>query len=499
MRRGTAYLALLLATLFCFLAVPAAAEDVQPENLAKQCAFNGTRRASHLKSLLSDRDLETRVKLESGDWVSVRWNADLPVDFVYFEWSDKNGISPAPYTVELLDRNGDVLSSFGGDPFWNCGITPDEGTCGVRLTVSDAVELCTLIPFSGGAPRDYHPWQPTPEKLDFLVIATHPDDDTLFMGAMVPTYGAERGLEGSILYLTTRSRIRRTEALNGAWIMGLRTYPLMAGLQDISIRNRDKYADRFTLADVERTLVQYLRRLRPEVIMTHDVNGEYGHWQHVRVSEAIRLAVKDAADPAYDPSSAESCGTWQVKKLYLHLYEENPIFVSATVPLDAFDGRSAWEVAQEAYQCHQSQRLWYHLCNNENENSLERFGLAFTTVGLDSGSNDMFENIDPASLSDFVPTPAPTETPSPAPTNTPSPIPTEAPTPSPTKAAAAKAEDAPTERPASEPIGFIETPLGAPQSGAAEAKRVALFPIAAGAVLIPLSVLAVILLVRKRR
>lgn len=463
----------LLAVLLLLAGIPGAvAEKDGPENLSRQCTYNGSKQADRLRSLLGDRKLETRTKMNDNGWVSVSWKEDQPVDFVYWEWSDEAGVEPSAYTVELLAKDGSVIEKRQGEQYWNSGVEIGEDVYGVRLKITEAMELCTLIPFSGGAPSDYHPWQPTVEKADFLVISMHPDDDTLFMGSMIPTYGAERGLNGTILYLATRTRVRRTEALNGAWTMGLRTYPLMAGLPDISIKNKEKYAKDFLTEDVERVLVGYIRMLQPEVIMTHDVNGEYGHWQHIVVAEAIQRAVVDAADPTYDPQSAEMSGAWQVKKLYLHLYQENPIFVSATVPLEAFDGRTAWEVAQEAYQCHQSQRLWYHLCNNENENSLEKFGLAFTTVGPDSGVNDMFENIPAEDLSNFIPTPAPTETPSPTPTDTPAPTdmpaPTEAPTPEPIKTAEPTETPAPTEAPvpaATEAAGLASRGNAIPMRG----------------------------------
>ena len=87
--------------------------------------------------------------------------------------------------------------------------------------------------------------------------------------------------------------------------------------------------------------------------------------------------------------------------------------------------------------------------NNENENSLEKFGLVYTAVGLDTGINDMFENIDPETLSDFVPTPAPTETPTPEPTEAPTPEPTETPTPVPSETPTPKPTDPPASEPAS--------------------------------------------------
>lgn len=418
-----------------------------PTSYAKKSTYADARKRKSLVNRLGDRDEGTYYSFSKDEWVSVRWK-NAEVDFVYFEWTDKIGVDPAPYTIELLDADGGVLETREGEPYWNNGVEIAEGVFGVRLTPHADAELCTLIPYIGGAPKDYHPWQPTVQKAGFLVIAMHPDDDCLFMGNVVATYGAERGFNGTILYLATRTRVRRTEALNGAWIMGLRTYPLMAGLPNIGAKYREARKNEFLPEDVERVLVRYLRRLKPEVAVTHDDNGEYGHWQHIMIAETIRLAVKDAADPAYDPDSASQYGVWQVKKLYLHLAAENPIFITATEPLAAFDGRTGLEVAQEAYQCHQSQRLWNHLCNNENECSLERFGLVFSTVGLDTGINDLFEHIDPT----------PEQTPEP--TAEPTPEPTEEPTPEPTAEPSAEPTLAPTQEPTTEPT---EEPAIAPQ------------------------------------
>ncbi len=403
------FITLLLAAAMLFAGAGTAyaqtdGEERKPTDVTRQCEYACSKKSKYLRSRLANFNESEKQVLEAGQWVSISWT-DADVDFVYFSWTDAVGIAPPPYTVALLDRNGSPIREYEGEPYWNSGTAIEDGVYGVRLRVSEKGFLMTLMAFSGGAPSDYHPWRPTPEKLDFLVIAMHPDDDALFMGNVVATYCGEYGLEGSILYLATRTRVRRTEALNGAWIMGLRTYPMMAGLPDIPIKYRETKKNDFLPEDVELELVRYLRRVKPEVVITHDDGGEYGHWQHKIVAAAARLAVVDAADPAYDPESAEAYGVWQVKKLYLHLAEENPIFITATEPLEAFGGRTGWEVAQEAYQCHQSQRLWYHLCDNKNENSLERFGLVFTAVGPDTGINDMFENVD---LSP-EPTPEPTQ------------------------------------------------------------------------------------------
>ena len=299
-RRLNIKIALALALVLLCMSVPSARaeERKEPVNVSKSCEYKSSKKAKYLKDFVTNPDTKYAQEILKNEWVSISWK-DEPVDFVYYAWTDDKGVTPPPYTIALLDESGGVLEEREGEPYWDNGVEIGSGVHGVRIRPAADAHLCTLMAFSGGAPSDYHPWQPTPEKLDFLVIAMHPDDDTLFMGNMIPTYGAERGLTGSILYLATRARVRRTEACNGAWIMGLRTYPVMAGLADISIKNKEKYEKNFRLPDVERTLVRYLRKLRPEVVITHDDNGEYGHWQHQIVAAAMRRAVVDAADPAY--------------------------------------------------------------------------------------------------------------------------------------------------------------------------------------------------------
>ena len=234
---------------------------------------------------------------------------------------------------------------------------------------------------------DTHAWQSSAEDVDFLVISMHPDDDTLFMGAIMPIYGVDQGYNGTILYMSANER-RTQEALSGAWTMGLRTYPYFAGMRDVCMKNEKLFNE----SKVIKVLVRYFRMLRPEVVITHDTNGEYGHWQHKVVAAAAQKAVKLAADPSYDPQSANEYGIWQVQKLYLHLYKENKIVLDVTTPLESLGNRSAWEVAQEAFLCHKSQQNGHHYCDNSGVNDLSKFGLAFSTVGADTG-NDMFENV----------------------------------------------------------------------------------------------------------
>ena len=143
----------------------------------------------------------------------------------------------------------------------------------------------------------------------------HPDDDALFLGAVIPIYGAEQGREGAAVYLASRVRQRVDEALRGAWTMGLRAQPVFGGFPDIPNEYRSQFENTFRSADVVQYLVRQMRRLKPEVVVSQDLNGEYGHWQHVLLANAVLEAAPLAADAAYDPESAEQYGAWEVKKV----------------------------------------------------------------------------------------------------------------------------------------------------------------------------------------
>lgn len=386
--------------LLLWMAIPSVlAEDEKtetgPVNLSEDCQYDSSAHVL-LKGRISNENLKSHSKIEANGYVSIMWNQNQPVDFVFYQWMEV----PQEYFVETLDQNGQSIEKKKGQPFWTDGLAVGEGVYGVRLSATCDMDICSLMAYSGGAPEDYHAWSPTVEKADFLVISMHPDDDCIFMGAIMPIYGAEKGYEGSILYMSASTRVRNNEAANGAWTMGLRTYPLYAGMRDITPAYAKKYdmTGVFNADLVAKEVVYYLRMVKPEVVMTHDVNGEYGHWQHKVLSAAVQKAVLLAADAEYDPETVELYGTWQVKKLYLHLYEQNAIAIEPLVPLKAFHGKNAWEIAQMAYDCHKSQNHSHHPCNNQNEARLADYGLAFSVVGNDTGLNDFFENIDSESL-----------------------------------------------------------------------------------------------------
>lgn len=435
------------------------------ENLTAACRLTADFTSS--LSRLTDDDKESARRIPAGKSVTISWPDGVSVEAVYAAFY----FDPLPYTVLQHDASGALLSETDGALLWNNVIEPADGARSMTIRAgAEEIALCTLHAYGAGEIPNYHPWQPTPEKADYLLIAMHPDDDALFLGAVIPVYGLEQGREGVMLYMASRVRERRDEAMNGAWTMGLRTLPVFGGFPDIPPEYRAQFEDTFRRAEVVRYLVRQLRKYRPEVVVSQDLNGEYGHWQHVLLANAVLEAAPLAADASYDPASVEQYGVWTVKKVYLHLYPENKLELPAETPLAAFGGKTAVQIAAEAFACHVSQLPSRHAVTNEGIYSLSDFGLAYSTVGPDTpGGNDLFENIDPAVLRAAA-------TPMPEPTSAPTPEPTSAPTPEPTSA--------PTEPPAATPAA---TPTANPAAAESEGQG-------SGALLFALIALIVLLI-----
>ena len=282
-----------------------------------------------------------------------------------------------------------------------------------------------LYVFSEGELPDWvQRWEPTCEKADLLVLAAHPDDELIFFGGTIPTYDTEMGLNVVVAYMTSSNTTRKSELLNGLWHMGVRHYPVIGPFLDTySSKLEDAYA-RWKKADAQAFVTQLLRRYKPEVVITHDVNGEYGHGAHRLCADVAKTCVEGAAREDFLPELAQQYGVWQVKKLYLHLYEENPIIMDWNVQLPSLGGKTALEIAQEAYALHVTQATTSFAVTDEGETSCAEFGLAFSTVGKDVIGGDFLENIPDETLSGALRSDVPRPTPTPAPTATPVPTPT---------------------------------------------------------------------------
>ncbi len=382
-------------------------------------------------SRLMDNSYKTWADLKNGSKGGIYWTEDVPVGIVYWEWL----VPPDECRYTFYDRDRQPVSESvryrEGDRGY---LTVPEGAYGVTLEVVKGYEggTCRLTEWhvydAAHVPENIHLWEVAPDKCDIMLVAAHSDDELVMMGGIIPTYAAERGMRVQVVYCYVPERERHGEALNGLWYSGMRTLPVFFVIEN---QSRLRFAEKLT---------REIRRFRPEVVITHDINGEYGQYEyknpqstgHGLVSRNCREAVAAAADPKKFPKSAKEYGTWQVKKLYLHLYDKNQIVMDFDTPLNFFDGKTAFEIAQEAYAFHKSQRSYWLDVLKSNKYDCRKYGLYATTVGEDVEKNDFLENIPAECLSDYVapeppPTPEPTPEPTPAPTVEPTPEPTAAP------------------------------------------------------------------------
>ncbi|NLW20654.1 MAG: hypothetical protein GXY84_04690 [Clostridiales bacterium] len=249
-------------------------------------------------------------------------------------------------------------------------------------------QISELYVFGAGAtPGFVQRWREPAEENALLVLFAHPDDEALFFGGAIPVYAGQRGLNVVAVCLSAPSTVRRAELLNSLWEMGMDAYPVFGPFQD---KHSLKLATAYKNAGetrVKRFVAGLFEQYRPMVVLTHDLEGEYGHGQHKMCA--------DSALHAFD-QAARRADAFQVRKLYLHLYPENQVEMDWDQPLPRFGGRSGFEVAQAAYRWHQTQQ---HLGQFQVEprgsrHSSYRFGLARSLVGPDIKGNDLMEHID---------------------------------------------------------------------------------------------------------
>ena len=462
MRNGSRIALLLLC---CLLLIPlrAVADDGgRAREISQSCTVSAPNH-DDLDAIM-DRQLGHPVTLLPDEPVSITWKDHFSPCTVCFSWSEL----PSDATLYQYDALDQLLSSQSLTVTqYDCraAVLPEAKRLVLNGSAPLAVDRIAVFE-AGELPEPYcFDWEPTPDRLDYLLIATHPDDDILFMGVLHPLFGQEQGYAGTTAFVTTPSRKRVYEALRGLWADGGRIYPIFLGFHDVSKFNREKLAYLFEAEDVTLAIVRILRQYRPLVVFTHDVNGEYGHWQHVVVSQSVRDACALAADPSYDPASAESFGVWQVQKCYLHLWSENSFRIDMNLRIASMGNRKLLRIAQDAYKKHESQQNGNHEVNDDGEKyAPNRFGMAYGVVPAGDGP---FDNIDETLFSFYVsptpePTAIPTDTPEPTAVPTDTPIPTAVPTDTPEPTAvptdtpeptAVETEIPQTEEPAAEPIG----------------------------------------------
>jgi LmbE family N-acetylglucosaminyl deacetylase len=225
-------------------------------------------------------------------------------------------------------------------------------------------------------------------QLRLLAVFAHPDDETLGTGGILARYAAE-GVE---TYLLTATRGQKgwfgsPEKNPGPDKLGhMRAAELDAAAQVLGLRETilldymDGELDRVDQAAITGTIAGYIRRGRPQVVVTFDPFGAYGHPDHIAIGQYTSAAVVAAASSSH--TSVDEPEPYAVSKLYymvetpskLAFYEE--VFGELVMQVDGHERRSQgwpewsittrvdtsayWEQVWQAVDCHRTQLPGYH-------------------------------------------------------------------------------------------------------------------------------------------
>lgn len=407
--RRFAILFLVSCILFGCTAALAAGPEETPAGAAELTAAAEIVCSGGDGSVLADGDETTYTTIPAGGSVTITSEVEIAslyviFDRIYGEWALSDG------TASAVCGENDYLHEYV-DVAERLGYAPKS------LTLTFAGGACSLSEIhvfgAGETPSWVQVWEPPCEEADLLLFSTHIDDEHLFFAGLLPYYAVARGYDVQVAYFTDPFTYhdRTHEQLNGLWTVGIRHYPVSGEFIDMrSYSAAQAYEHQkshgFEREDMVRFQVELLRRFRPQVAVGHDINGEYVHGQHIINCETLMEGLDLAADPSYDPASAEKYGVWDTPKAYIHLWPENPIVMDWDMPLEVFGGKTAFQVSQDGFRCQTSQLPywpsgWIFGTNGATftkATQIElyspcKYGLYRTTVGLDEAGGDMFEHI----------------------------------------------------------------------------------------------------------
>lgn len=220
-------------------------------------------------------------------------------------------------------------------------------------------------------------------NLKLLCIFAHPDDESMGMGATLAKYSAE-GVDTHLVCATRGQRgwfgpeeqnpglgalgqIREAELRRAAETLGMKSVHFLDYV--------DGDLDGANPAEVIVRIVTHIRAIQPQVIVTFPPDGNYGHPDHIAISQFTSAAIVCAADASY--TDACNLSPHRVSKLYFMVDSENfvnfitPLFGEITFDVDGQTRREmAWPewmvttriemsahcvTALRAIRCHESQ------------------------------------------------------------------------------------------------------------------------------------------------
>ncbi len=387
-------ISIILIAFFAFQASALIEQTTDENDITHKCSFTVSENKISLSNL---KDGSIYSYWQGGKGATLTIKCSDAIGAIYILW-DRASVS---FTIQA--PSGSNVSKKGGqDGFLNEFIPLKEPVNTLTLTFDEeAGSIDDIYVFGTGDIPDWvQQWQPMLEKADMLVLVAHADDEFLWMGGTLPVYAGEYHKKVQVAYLVHHGKVRNEyfrnhELLDGLWQAGVTNYPMISDFEDYYTHDMNEEIKFLGEDAVLRFSVTLLRRFKPDVVVTHDINGEYGHGAHKLCAYAIQKSISMSGDPTVYPDIAEKYGVWNIKKCYLHLYPENTVTMDWDKPLDAFGGKTGIDVAKQCYLKYESQLgSAYRVKGKGSKNDCRKFGLYYSAVGPDINKNDFFENIE---------------------------------------------------------------------------------------------------------
>ena len=188
-----------------------------------------------------------------------------------------------------------------------------------------------------------------------LAVLAHPDDETFGCGGLLAKYASE-GVQVSLICATrgevgeisdpslatpeNLAQVREGElraacealGVNDLFILGYRDSG-MAGTQD---NEHPEALCRADLQEVSGRVLKIIRETRPQVVVTFDPNGGYGHPDHILIHHATRRAFAAARDGGeHVEASAQDTEPYRPLKLYYAVFPRSMVRAFRQAMIDA--------------------------------------------------------------------------------------------------------------------------------------------------------------------
>ncbi len=214
-----------------------------------------------------------------------------------------------------------------------------------------------------------------------LVSVAHPDDESFGMAGTIARYVSE-GVDIYLICSTngdvgttdpefmqdyqTMAQLRMAELCCAAQALGF-SHIYAFGYRDSGMAGSpdNHHPDSLYAADLDevtRRVTEVIREVRPQVVVTFDPYGGYGHPDHIRMHDATTRAFYAASDPQRYPEQIEAgLLPYGPQKLYYMTFDRRAVkFLVGLLPLLGQDpehmGRNKdinyREIAEHAYPIH---------------------------------------------------------------------------------------------------------------------------------------------------